>query len=113
MLSLEMLKARYDAMLRGGNHDLNHYHTRLKKYLGSVERKCSEIILKHLCFEPLHEKKLFDNHVFELCGYEVFQSVVNRLVYEGYIMRDVANNGTLTFVAPLLKDWWSCKVGVR
>ena len=31
MLSLEMLKARYDEMLRGGNHDLNHYHTRLKK----------------------------------------------------------------------------------
>lgn len=113
MLSLEMLKARYDEMLRGGNHDLNHYHTRLKKYLGSVERDCSEIILKHLCFEPLHEKKLFDNHVSELCGYEVFQSVVNRLVYEGYIMRDIANNGALTFVAPLLKDWWSYKVGVR
>ena len=100
-------------MLRGGNHDLNHFHARLKTYLGHTKRECSEIILKHLCSDPLHEKKLFDNHISELCGYEVFQSVVNRLVYEGYIMRDIANNGSLTFVAPLLKDWWSYKVGVR
>ena len=75
-LSLEMLKARYDEMLRGGNHDLNHYHTRLKKYLGSVERKCSETILRHLCFEPFHEKRLFDNYLFESCSYEIFQLVV-------------------------------------
>lgn len=111
-ISLKTLKTLYEQMLRGGSHDLNHFHARLETYLGHTERKCSEIILKHLCFEPLHEKKLFDNHLSELCGYEVFQSVVNRLVYEGYIMRDIGNNGALTFVAPLLKDWWSCKVGV-
>lgn len=112
-ISLETLKMLYEQMLRGRSHDLNHFHARLKMYLGHTERKCSEIILKHLCSDPLHEKKLFDNHISELCGYEVFQSVVNRLVYEGYIMRDIANNGALTFVAPLLQDWWSCKVGVR
>lgn len=112
-INLKTLKTLYEQMLRGGGHDLNHFHARLETYFGHTERKCSEIILKHLCSDPLHEKKLFDNHVSELCGYEVFQSVVNRLVYEGYIMRDIANNGVLTFVAPLLKDWWSCKVGVR
>lgn len=112
-ISLEMLKMLYEQMLRVGNHDLNHFHTRLQRYLGPIERKCSEIVLKHLCSEPLHEKKLFDNHLSELCRYEVFQTVVNRLVYEGYIMRDIANNGALTFVAPLLKDWWSYKVGVH
>ena len=112
-ISLETLKTLYEEMLRGGNHNLNHFHTRLEMYLGRTERKCSDIILKHLCFGPLHEKRLFDNHVFELCSYEVHQSVVSRLVYEGYIMRDIANDGALTFVAPILKDWWSCKVGVR
>ncbi len=112
-ISLETLKTLYKQMLRGGSHDLNHFHARLKTYLGHTKRKCSEIILKHLCIESLPEKYLFDNHISGVCGYEDFQSVVNRLLYEGYIMRDIANNGALTFVAPLLKDWWSYKAGVR
>lgn len=112
-ISLETLKTLYEQMLRGGSHDLNHFHARLKIYLGHTERECSEIILKHLCIEPLPEKYLFDHHISGMCDYEDFQSVVNRLLYEGYIMRDIANNGSLTFVAPLLKDWWSYKAGVR
>ena len=59
------------------------------------------------------KKKLFDNHISELCGYEVFQSVVNRLVYEGYIMRDIANNGVAHVCSPALKKIgghtrWGC-----
>ncbi|MBM4064870.1 MAG: hypothetical protein FJ266_04425 [Planctomycetes bacterium] len=111
-ISLKTLETLYEQMLRGGSHDLNHFHARLETHLGHPKRKYSEIILKHLCLKPLHEKQLFDNHLFDLCDYEVFQSIVNRLVYEGYIMRDIANGGALTFVAPLLRDWWSCKVGV-
>ncbi len=112
-VSLKTLMTLYEQMLRGGSHDLNHFHVRLETYLVPTKRKCSEIILKHLCLESFPEKQLFDNHVSGVCGYEEFQSVVSRLVYEGYIMRDIANNGSLTFVAPLLKDWWSYKVGVR
>ncbi|MBF8276568.1 MAG: ATPase domain protein, prokaryote domain protein [Candidatus Brocadiaceae bacterium] len=112
-ISLETLKTLYEQMLRGGNHDLNHFHARLKTYLGHTKRECSEIILKYLCIESLPEKYLFDHHISGVCGYEDFQSVINRLLYEGYIMRDTTNNGSLTFVAPLLKDWWSYKAGVR
>ncbi|MBI5098033.1 MAG: hypothetical protein HZB30_02180 [Nitrospirae bacterium] len=102
----------YDAMLRGGDHDLNHFHARLQEYLvTAVEKECSTIILKHLCSNPLHEKQLYDSYLFDTCSNEVFQSVVNRLIYEGYIMRDTSDRGKLKFVSPLLKDWWACKTG--
>lgn len=107
------LKAVYEAMLRGGNHDLNHFHSRLEDYLSPLEKECSSIILKQLCYEATHEKELYDLFLYKRVKYEEFQSVVNRLIYEGYIMRDIDNNGNLSFVSPLLKDWWAYKVGVN
>jgi hypothetical protein len=103
----------YEAMLRGGNHDLNHFHSRLEDYLSPLERECSRIILRQLCYDATHEKTLYDLYLYERCDYEVFQSIVNRLIYEGYIMRDTDDNGNLRFVSPLLKDWWAYKVGVN
>ena len=109
----EKVKAIYETMLRGGSHDLNHFHSRLEDYLTPREKECSGIILKRLCYEPTHEKEIYDLFLYERCDYGEFQSVVSRLIYEGYIMRDTDNKGNLRFVSPLLKDWWACKVGVN
>lgn len=109
----DKVKAIYETMLRGGSHDLNHFHSRLEDYLTPREKECSEIVLKQLCYEPTHEKELYDLFLHERCNYEEFQSVVNRLIYEGYIMRDTDNKGNLRFVSPLLMDWWAYKVGVN
>jgi len=108
----ERVKAIYEAMLRRGNHDLNHYHSRLEDYLSLQEKECSEAILKHLCSGAAHEKEIFGLLLHNICTVEQFQSVVHRLIYEGYITRDIDDNGKLRFVAPILKDWWSCKKGV-
>jgi uncharacterized protein len=111
--SLEQIKAIYDAMLRGGDHDLNHFHSRLQDYLVSAaERECAAIILKHLCDGPLQEKILYDGYMLNICSNKVFQAVLNRLIYEGYIMRDTKDEGKVRFVSPLLKDWWACKEGL-
>jgi len=107
------VRAIYDAMLRGGNHDLNHFHSRLEEYLSPLERECSNVVLKHLCYEAVSEKELYDLLLYERCNYEEYQRVVNRLIYEGYLVRDIHNKGNLKFVSPMLKDWWACKAGVK
>ncbi|NIM13548.1 MAG: hypothetical protein GTO45_15655 [Candidatus Aminicenantes bacterium] len=110
--SVDKVKAIYEAMLRRGNHDLNHYHSRLEEYLSHGENECSKVILKHLCSGPANEKEIYDLLLYGKSPYEQFQSVVNRLIYEGYISRDIHDNGNLRFVAPILKDWWKFKAGV-
>lgn len=112
IFSIDRVKATYEVMLRGGEHDLNHYHSRLEDYLSPLEKDCSEVILKHLCSGAAHEKEIYDLLFHEKCSYEQFQSIVGRLIYESYITRDIHDNGNLRFVAPILKDWWSCKKGV-
>ncbi|MCD6585008.1 MAG: TniB family NTP-binding protein [Desulfobacteraceae bacterium] len=107
------VEAIYEAMLRGGDHDLNHFHSRLEDYLSPLERECSKIILKHLCYETIYETELYDLLLFEKCNFEKFQAVVNRLICEGYIIRDINNKNNLKFVSPILKDWWACKAGVK
>lgn len=109
----ERVRAIYKAMLEDGHHDLNHHHSRLESYISPVARECSKIILKHLCGGRTHEKKIYDLFLFDKCSYEEFQSVVRRLIYEGYICRDIDNNGSLRFVSHLLKDWWACKMGIK
>lgn len=111
--SVGRVKSIYETMLRGGDHDLNHYHSRLENYLSPVEKECSEIILKHLCHGPAHEKGIHDLLLKGKYSYEQFQSVLNRLIYEGYITRDIHDSANLRFVAVLLKDWRACKVGVN
>lgn len=109
----DKVKSIYEDMLRGGNHDLNHYHSRLEKYLSLQEKELSNFILRKLCNEKFYEKEFYDLFLYKKCDYEKFQSIINRLIYEGYIMRDINNKGILRFVSPLLKDWWACKVGVK
>ncbi|MCP4622981.1 MAG: hypothetical protein GY850_05560 [bacterium] len=109
----EKVEAIYGAMLRGDDHDLNHFHSRLEEYLSPLEKECSTTILKHLCIDDTHEKGLYDLLLYERCNYEKFQTVVNRLIYEGYIVRDIYNKGKLKFVSPILRDWWGGKVGVQ
>ena len=111
--SLDKIKAIYETMLRKGNHDMNHYHSRLEDYLPPIERECSGVILKHLCSGAAHEKEIYDLLLHERCSYGQYEGVVNRLVYEGYITRDIHDSGKLRFIAPLLKDWWSIKAGVE
>jgi hypothetical protein len=110
--SSQRIKTVYEGMLLRGNHDLNHFHSRLEEYLTPFEKECSGIILKHLGSGAAHEREIYDLLLHEKCPYPLFQEVVNRLIYEGYITRDISDNGNLRFVAPLLKDWWGLKVGV-
>jgi hypothetical protein len=110
--SSDSIKAIYEAMLRRGNHDLNHYHSRLEDYLSQSDRECCAVILERLCLGTIHEKELYDLFLHEKCRYDQFQSVVNRLIYEGYLTRDINDNGNLRFVVPILKDWWGYKAGV-
>lgn len=99
----------YEAMLRNGNHDLNHFHSRPEDYLTPLEREIAANILLHLCREACHEQQLYQSFFYEKCEYEIFQNVVDRLIFEGYLTRDLSIKNNLRFVSPLLKDWWSCK----
>jgi hypothetical protein len=108
----DKVKSIYKIMLRKGNHDFNHFHSRLEEYLTPLERECSEIILNHLCAGPDYEKKIYDSFLYEKCSYELFRSVVDRLLFEGYIIHDPDDNGKLRFVSPMLKDWSCCKKGL-
>lgn len=111
--SIDRVKAIYEIVLREGDHDLAHYHSRLEDYLKEGEEKeCADIILKQLCTSAAQEQEIYDSLLFGTYTYEQFQSVVNRLIYEGYITRETKDNGKLRFVATLLKDWWACKKGV-
>lgn len=110
--SISSVRAIYETLLRNGNHDMNHYHSRLEEYLTGIEKECSGIILKQLCSEIMHEQEIFDLFLHDKCPYTTFQAVVNRLIYEGYITRDIEDSNKLKFIAPILRDWWGCKVGV-
>lgn len=101
--------AVYEAMLRNGNHDLNHFHSRLAEHLTPLEREIASHVLLHLCREACHEQQMYQSFFYEKCDYEIFQDVVDRLIFEGYLTRDVSSNNNLRFVSPLLKDWWACK----
>ncbi len=103
------VRAIYEAMLRNGNHDLNHFHSRLEDYLTPLEREIAANILLHLCREACHEQQLYQSFFYEKSEYEIFQNVVDRLIFEGYLTRDLSIKNNLRFVSPLLKDWWSCK----
>lgn len=111
--STDRVKAIYKTLLREGDHDLAHYHSRLEDYLiNPGEKECADIILKHLCAGANQEQDIYESVLVETCTYEQFQSVVNRLIYEGYITRDTKDNGKIRFVAPLLQDWWAFKKGI-
>ncbi len=110
--SSDKVKAIYKSMLRGGSHDLNHFHSRLSEYLTPIERESSAAILKHLCHGAMDEKELYDLILFNKCDHEVFQTVVNRLIYEGYLTRDIERNANLGFSSPVLQDWWTYKIGL-
>lgn len=114
-ISLEQLQAIYDTMLRNGNHDLQHFDSRLNTYLPTPqELNCSRIILRTLCHDCWHEKELYETFIAESrLDYAVYQRILDRLIYEGYVKRDITAAGKLSFISPMLCDWWSHKAGVR
>jgi AAA+ ATPase superfamily predicted ATPase len=107
--TISTARAVYEGMLRSGNHDLNHFHSRLEEYLTPVEREIASNILLHLCRETCQEQEMYQTLFHEKCDYEMFQDVIDRLIFEGYLTRDLSKNNQLRFVSPLLKDWWACK----
>lgn len=111
--SSDQVRTIYESMLRGGNHDLNHFHSRLNEYLTPLERECSTLILKHLCHGEMDEKDLYDGFLFEKCDNDMFQALVDRLIHEGYLTRNMEKKGKLGFVSPILMDWWACKAPGR
>jgi hypothetical protein len=114
-ISFELLQGIYDAMLRNGDHDLNHFDSRLDDYIPSQqELACTRIILRTLCSDDWHERELYDVAIADTrLDYAIYRKIVDRLVYEGYLKREIANSGKLSFISPLLRDWWACKVGVK
>lgn len=114
-ISLEQLQAIYDTMLRNGDHDLQHFDSRLVTYLPTPqELDCSRLILRTLCHDCWLEKELYETFIVEShLDYAAYQRILDRLIYEGYIKRDITNAGKLSFISPMLRDWWSYKAGVR
>ena len=114
-ISLERLQAIYDGMLRNGDHDLQHFDSRLVTYLPTPqELDCSRLILRTLCHDCWLEKELYETFIVESrLEYAAYQRILDRLIYEGYIKRDITNAGKLSFISPMLRDWWSHKAGVR
>ena len=102
-------------MLHNGDHDLNHFDSRLDDYiLSQQELTCSRVVLRTLCGDDWHERELYDAAIADTrLDYATYRKVVDRLVYEGYLKRDTANAGKLSFISPLLRDWWACKAGVK
>lgn len=114
-ISQELLHGIYDAMLRNGDHDLNHFNSRLDDYLRSPnEAACSRSILRTLCNDEWRERELYDTVIADTrLDYAIYLKLVDRLIYEGYLKRDIADAGKLSFISPLLRDWWACKAGAR
>lgn len=114
-ISLELLRAIYENMLRNGDHDLNHFNSRLDDYIHSTtELACMRAILYTMCNDSWRERELYDTVVADTGpNYATYLKLVNRLIYEGYLKRDLADSGKLSFISPLLRDWWACKSGVR
>ena len=114
-ISLELLQGIYNNMLHSGDHDLNHFDSRLNTYIQSQqELEGSRAILRTLCKDNWHERELYDVVIADSrLDYAAYQKVVDRLIYEGYLKRDLDSAGKLSFLSPLLRDWWACKAGVR
>jgi len=114
-ISLELLQAIYDAMLQNGDHDLSHFDSRLDDYIHSAsELDCSRTILRTLCNGDWHERELYDTAIADTrMDYTTYLKLVNRLIYEGYLKRGITSAGKLSFISPLLRDWWACKAGIR
>jgi hypothetical protein len=113
-VSLVLLQGVYEAMLRSGHHDIKHFHSRLDDYLPTQqERSCVKIILRQLCGDTWHERELYETFLTDTLDYTAYLGLLSRLEYEGYIKRDIRNAGRLSFVSPILKDWWSCMMGVK
>lgn len=75
---------------------------------------CSRAILRTLCGDDWHERELYDVVIADTrLDYTIYRKIVDRLIYEGYLKHDIANSGKLSFISPLLRDWWACKVGVK
>ncbi len=110
---LNTVEAIYDGMLRGGDNDLNHFHSRLVEYLSPLQKECSGIILKHMCHGSIQQKELYDLLLADKCDNSEFQAILKRLIYEGYLNRDIGKGGAIGFVSPVLRDWWACREGLK
>jgi len=114
-IGLEEIQVIYDTMLRNGDHDLNHFDSRLAAYIPTQqELACSRVILRTLCHDCWHERELYETVIAESrLDYAVYQRILDRLIYEGYIKRSIAAAGKLSFISPMLRDWWSHKAGIH
>lgn len=114
-ITLDLLNGIYETMLRSGDHDLNHFDSRLVTYIRSTqELACSRDVLRSLCHDCWHERELYDTVIADShLDYAAYQRIIDRLIYEGYLTRDITAAGKLSFLSPMLRDWWSCKAGVR
>jgi len=109
--SLNDIKSIYSVMIKNGDHDLAHFHSRLHDYLSLQQREAANIILKHLAASPWDEEQLFQSFLIDSHDRESFNHVLDRLIFEGYIIRDVTGNGEIKFVSRMLQDWWKNKTG--
>ena len=69
---LSNVQSIYDAMLHSGDHDLNHFHSRLEDHLTQLEKNCSNIILKNLCCEAMSKQQIYDTYLHDKCDNETF-----------------------------------------
>ncbi len=110
-LTLNDIKSIYNVMIKNGDHDLAHFHSRLSDYLSPQQREVANVVLKHVAAAQWDEDQLFQSFISGIHSRETFNSVLDRLIFEGYIVRDVNADCQLRFVSRMLQDWWINKTG--
>ncbi|MBF0537709.1 MAG: hypothetical protein HQL03_05585 [Nitrospirae bacterium] len=99
----------YNGLIQGDCDSLFQFSSRLDKYLDPEQRECSKAVLRILCDGAMDERGLHEAHFSGVMEFDRFQEVVERLIFEGYVLEDAADGGKLRFASPVLRDWWSRK----
>ncbi|KJU82105.1 ATPase domain protein, prokaryote domain protein [Candidatus Magnetobacterium bavaricum] len=98
----------YNEMIHSDNNNLSQFRERLTKYLDPIQQDCAKKVLKTLCNGALDEQQLHTLHASNIIAdFDEFHEVVERLIFEGYLLEDATDAGKLRFASPVLKDWWS------
>ncbi|MBF0338025.1 MAG: ATP-binding protein [Nitrospirae bacterium] len=99
----------YNNMITGGSNNLSMFSERLDVYLDSIQMDCAKKVLKTLCRGAMDEQQLYNVHFSSDIDFDKFHEVVERLIFEGYLLEDPTDYGKLRFASPMLKDWWSIR----
>jgi hypothetical protein len=99
----EELAHLYARIVGGSNTVFENHHSRLRKYLNQIDCSAAEMILAHLCDQPMSFEDLYPYTEQLVPERKRLHLILKRLEDEGYLA-SVA--GTYDYVSPMLRDWW-------